>query len=253
MPHLNWKPLEHIGAWPRVSPEEPVHGLILSIEKATTDGSSDEIMQDWRRQALTVLYKFLLLSGEDTVYWKAINIREIIAAEQVLVRSAYQWIFVIVMFMQKHSAKTAKDVAKLWDEKAELASDTEKVTDNMIDNAITIYKRALSIQEVNACIVRMEAKHGKTSAWNSIAKLHLGLTKVGSKPEYVKWCFQAIDDADRIGDLNPADITTTTLDGRSGHNGPCGIGKGIMNVMSLKLDWKVWKTKTHKHKRLETL
>ena len=80
-----------------------------------------------------------------------------------------------------------------------------------IARATAIVSLALSIQEVNTCIVRMEAKHGKTSAWNSIAKLHLGLTKVWTKPEYVKWCFQAIDDADRIGDLNPADITTTTL------------------------------------------
>ena len=183
------------------------------------------------------------------MYWTAINIREVIAAEQVLVRAAYQWIFVIVNFMLKHSAKSAKDVAKLWEANADLASDTEKVTDNMIDNAITIYKRALSIPEVNACIVRMEVKHGKNSAWNSIAKLHLGLTKAGSKPEYVKWCFLAIDDADRVGDLSPADITNTSLGGRAGHAGPCGVGKGIMNVMSLKLDWKVWETKTHKHRR----
>ena len=76
VPDKKWPAWEHIGQWKAFSLEEMVHAYLLAFARDVTAQKGDKVLKAWRSNLLTVTFSFEVVSGVETLFWKANNLRE---------------------------------------------------------------------------------------------------------------------------------------------------------------------------------
>ena len=126
-----------------------------------------------------------------------------IATEAATVtRTAYQNIYEIGAFSDKMSDKlgerlSAKKIFKLYSQHVTqsksnaLGGKAEPRSERMIDDALTIARRALVVPEVESVLRRADDTWGHESPFNSVSKIHGLIVKCRAKE--LVWVFQAIE------------------------------------------------------------
>ena len=93
-PSEEWDPLAHKGAWKRLSPEEPIHALLLACQRDIKAQSTE--LHLYRKLFLTCTYQFRVIPEGDARYWASFNMRELIKTESLMQRTPYQRIWEVL-------------------------------------------------------------------------------------------------------------------------------------------------------------
>lgn len=240
VPDTTYNPLEHKGALRSVTPEEALHAMIFAISRdvdahnAANDVDSLEIVCQWKQVALTTTFIFEVISVENDLYWASFNKRQRIATSyQALVRTAYQQVFEVVQ-MKSRFEKTennnkplaATAVAKLYASNVEFAENQEVFNVNFIDNALTIYNRALSIPSVRESIEWCDINLGQKSPFGKLSKMFVMITKAKER-HFIEWVFTSLYDLARTGMCNGEELSVRILAGD-------GSKKGVVDLLVYK-------------------
>ena len=59
------------GSWRQITPEEITHSLVFHIAGQIQDNVDDSVLRKWREIILSIPVMFVILDGEDSVYWEA--------------------------------------------------------------------------------------------------------------------------------------------------------------------------------------
>jgi len=87
VPTLEWKATEHRGDWPRASPEEPVHAVILAVIRDLDNKVEDSVLDVWVTMFRNVRYNFIYMPDKEDRYWHSARLRE----EQKSLSAAIKW------------------------------------------------------------------------------------------------------------------------------------------------------------------
>ena len=83
--------LQARGTWVRVSPEEPVHALMLRLQQIWEEGPTEEMLVAWKQMLMNTRLIFKKLPSMDAANWEAIRAREALGANFVyMYRTALQ-------------------------------------------------------------------------------------------------------------------------------------------------------------------
>jgi len=107
--------------------------------------------------------------------------------------------------------------------------DAEQLSENMIDNIITLWNRALSNPAVMTVVLDCEARLGNNTPFDSIYKMTVIVQKAQS-PAAIRWVFQSIADLARAGILRGG-VTLTML----GQGGSGGSNIGLVALLVFKM------------------
>lgn len=89
-------------------------------------------------------------------------------------------------------------IAAAFRENVRFNKDSEPVSENMIDNILTLWNRGLSNASVMSAVLDCDARFGHNSPFDSILKMTVMVQKSGSLAA-IKWVFQSIADLTRSG------------------------------------------------------
>ena len=154
VPDISYQPLQHVGAWQCVAPEEMKHAFVRAIARDILAGAETCVLEKWRHAALSCTAEFKILTSDDDVFFEAFNARERVAADYAgLSRTAYQRIFEIITFRARRIATTGmaigpKTLAQAFNEHARLSSKSEEVSGEYIAAALNVHDKALKLQPV---------------------------------------------------------------------------------------------------------
>lgn len=166
---------------------------------------------------------------QEEAYYHTANTRELIATEAATVmRTAYQNIYEIVAFADKMSDKlgerlSAKKIFKLYSDHVTQSKNSgsgakaEPRSERMIDDALTIARRALVVPEVESVLRRADDVWGHESPFNSVSKIHGLIVKCRAKE--LVWVFQAIEHAVLTDQLEAASLSNRFVLGDQGKVG----------------------------------
>ena len=234
-------PDEHFGALKRCTPEEFGHAFVLAVFRDIKAGVDESVLHAWRRVMLTVPYRFELHETREKVFFRAFALREeVVTTHAVVARTAFQRIYEIVRFktMAEHDMGrplSAEAVASVYRTRAS-SFGGDVYTAGFVDNALTVFERALKLPEVRNMIIKLEDSVGDKSPFNSITKL-VGIVKRGKgiqnmRPEDVLiWIFGYITDLVSSGTYNAEELTVRVLTGETGKPG----NSGMVSLAHLKL------------------
>ena len=193
------------GSLQRVSPEEPAHALLFSIQEAIQAGHGDDILKRWRALLLSSDMVFEVIAPGDARYWRALNLREEVSEKHVVLsRSLRQRVFDIAGFKNEKDKETgvvmsSEKVSKLYRQHVKFASSTEAVSTSFVDSALTIYRRVLHIQENHTLLEWCDATYmdAKRNPFSSISTLQ-ALVDRARAPELITLALRGLVDAYRM-------------------------------------------------------
>ena len=172
---------------------------------------------------LTCTAHFKLLPTDESIIFESINLREAITQKfQSLARTAYQRIYEMMTFIQrtddhqtntKH-AKSNVGIARLFNEKAKLATGTDPVDAAFVGKCKTIYG-TFKIKDVADAVKSLEEKCKSKSPFDSVDKLAEMVKKANGR-EQTAWVFQTIKDLIERGTMTTQDFPTRALIGQGG-------------------------------------
>ncbi len=227
----------HRGGLPRISPEEPLHALILAAKAAMDEGATEEVLAEWRSCILNTPFEFVKCESPRDLVWQRINARESYATEfdlfsrTVLGRIHEVW-DVLLKLEQDRGGRTPAPalVAQAWQDNARLSGSSEPVTMSYVETALTVRRRVLSDTDSLKAIQRAEDLWGKATPWNSIYKLELLARKLGAHGDKKNlcWMVEGVEHMVLEGDLRPEECTVKALTGKSTNN------RGILDLLLLK-------------------
>jgi len=115
----NYPIMAHKGSLKRVSPEEPCHAAIFvcadDITRLQHDLSPEakERLMRWRQIFLSCCFCFEVATGDDAVYWRAYNLRQLVTAEYGAVRrTAWQMAYELALFKRAKEQETGQTLTK---------------------------------------------------------------------------------------------------------------------------------------------
>ena len=235
-------PDQHFGALPRCTPEEFVHAFILAVHRDIKLGANDEVLHAWRRMMLSIPYRFETHASRERIFFRAFALREeLVTAHAVVARTAFQRIYEIARFKTMAEQDmgrplSASDVASVYRARASTCGG-ETFSPGFVDNALTVFDRALKLPEVRNMITQMEDLHGSASPFNSITKLYAIVkrakppTSTMSPDEALLWLFGWVTDLVLSGAFTPEDLTVRVLSGEQAKPS----NPGILALAMLKL------------------
>ena len=172
VPNAEYKPMQHLGAWRFVTPEEIIFGLILAIARDVDEPKSDEVLQAWRFHLLTTTMRFEILENPDDIFWKNVSLREkYVTKEKAVARTPRQRIEEVALVMSRLSKKASvgaqgkkdKDVSvaqvmQAYRDKGDISpvNQDDQITETFIRAAVTLKTRALNVKEIGESIKEME-------------------------------------------------------------------------------------------------
>ena len=206
------------GHWHRLSPAEPVFALLLSIQQCMIDGGDEVLLKRWRKILLTVDYEFEVLAGQESRYWRALNLREAAVELGQSVRlSLRQRIFDIAGFKKSKELATgshmsAKKLAQLYGQQLKLARGQEELSEAFIDCACSIAKRIFGLPKCQALLEECDALLlGNSNPWNkSIYSLQAVLDRAQG-PENIVYALEGMMDGFKMGFLTLSDFAPSKL------------------------------------------
>jgi hypothetical protein len=146
----------------RVSPEEPVHAVLLRIAERIGQTCSDEELSGWRSTLLSWPCKFVKgLDTDDSRYFYNLNLRESAKmTAKAIGHTASQVIIDIYMFKVRKEAASgplsAAAVAKLYQDNVRFSDSKEARSSGLVDAAITVFQRLFSFPELSRIVVSLE-------------------------------------------------------------------------------------------------
>lgn len=145
-------------------------------------------------------------------------------------RTAYQRLFEVEMFRQKKEAALGKmsaaALAKMYADNVQFSPGSDPLSAAFIDEALTVFSRALSISSVREAVAWCDEEFSHNSPFNSVYKMSAIIKRAGA-PDKIEWCFLGIVDCVQRGLLAKDDITFRSLTGGSG-------SKGLVDLLVLK-------------------
>jgi hypothetical protein len=153
---------------------------------------------------------------------------------RTLGRTAFQRVYEVEMFRQwketSMGKQSAANLAAMFAANVQQSPGTEPLSDAFIDNALTVYNRALNIPVVKDAVLQMDTDHGHASPFNSVYKMHAIVRRAGDSAK-ITWCFLSIVDCIKAKLLGPADVTVRSLAGNA-------TSKGLVDLLLFKLTMK---------------
>lgn len=218
-PSTDWDPMKHKGAWKRVSPEEEVFAVVKCVRRDIENRTPEAILTQWRTLLLTQPYTIEdLPDGPDRQrFYRAMNLREKRRTQAVLARSPFGRIFEVVA-VEKSLARSKANVTPqhVYDDfvaKAQFSPVAEPLSLNLIDNSLSIYRRAFCIPEVKSVVKMFDSKFGKGSVFDTMTKL-FDIVTICKTKERITWAFLAIADLFQSKLLSPGDLAGSNPQGR---------------------------------------
>jgi hypothetical protein len=201
--------------FPRLSPAEPCHALLFSIQEAIQTGAAEDVLKQWRKILLTVTFVFEVCPAGDTRFWRAQNLREELVQQGVSVQiSTRQRIFDVAGFKEmKEKAMgvtlSASKVAQFYAQ-VKFATTSEVVSDFFVDCALTIYRRVLSIDRCKFLLEWCDRVFLTKNPWKSVAALQ-ALVDRAQTPANIQYCLEGLIDGERMGFLDAGSFVVSKL------------------------------------------
>ncbi len=231
-------PSQSLGAWRRVSPDEPVFAAISMVAEQIRAGVDDATLHIWRKMFLCVSVRFEHLPTEEARHFRAHNLRQSVVADyDSMAHTDVQQCFSLKAFQFRQEAKlgaqSAQQLWKLYNEHAKNASLTEPFKIGFIDACMTVWDKILVDDTMRELVLMLENDHGKRSPFNSIYKLQRVVDKAKT-PEQRCWLINGICDWVGQGLVPATDFTFEALAGRGKSD------KGFIDLLLVKLDLLSW-------------
>jgi hypothetical protein len=195
---------------------------LFAIEAAILRGESDDVLQTWKKNCLSVCLEYVDVSAmedADAAWWWAWNNRETacVTAESVK-RTAYQRACEVHEFQlhrSKHSLpSTPEAIAQIYTDKATTKKTVNsgsgvptttakpvKVDASWVRNHLNVYEKICKNADITQVIDALEKKFGTDSCLNSISKL-TRIIERGDSVQHRVLIFKAIEDAIERGTRN---------------------------------------------------
>ena len=162
-------------------------------------------------------------------------VKQAVSADfRTLGRTAFQRVYEVEMFRQwketSMGKQSAANLAAMYAANVQQSPGSEPLSDAFIDNALTVYNRALSIAVVKDVVTQMDSDHGHSSPFNSVYKMYAIVKRAGDASK-ITWCFLAIVDLVKAKLLGPADVTVRSLQGTAN-------AKGLVDLLLFKATMK---------------
>jgi len=208
VPSLDYNPMEHLGGLQSITAEEIRMAFVKAIARdviahsaleKNAQRASDQALKKWLPYVLSSTVTFKLLESDDDVWFEAFNARERLVTDfQALARTAYQRIHEIAQFRTKKLAvwgpgTAVKKICDEFNKRAELAQGSDPVNVDFVQNALSVYEKALCLPDVVVAIEKLEAKCQKNSPFDSMAKL-AGIVRKAKDPLAIQWVFCSVAD-----------------------------------------------------------
>jgi hypothetical protein len=231
------------GEMRRFSPLETPAALIMRIAEAIESNASEDEMRLWQNTCLSVSYHFHAMEGDEAMYFAAVQKRENFAVDfGTQAFTARQWVYFINTFKEKFSihgkkvnlqelAASLKSKIKGPDNNA-FKDDDDGISFEYVKKCVAVYDDMLSHPKVAALIEEAERNFGMGSPFNSVTKLYHMALKAKGKTTLL-WAINGIIDMVNSKQMDARELSVRTIQG-SGKG-----GKGIIDMMAMKLDMKV--------------
>ena len=191
------------GGWQRLSPAEPVHALLLSIQHDIQSNVGEQRLKEWRRVCLTVSFTFEAVTAGEARFWRAQNLREQAVNHGLVVRmSLRQRIYDVAGFkMSKEKASGhefgAEKVAQAYTQQLKLAVDAEPISKSFVEDACHIHRRLLSLEPCQQILEWADRELLRNNPWKSIYALKALLDRASTSDNII-WCMLGMMDGFRM-------------------------------------------------------
>ncbi len=206
-----------------VSPEEEVHAFVMAIARDidNKEPTADLDLEIWHASLLSVTFKFCILPSEDDRHFRQVMLRDqAVGLGRALGRSGYQRIHELQRFKERRDKIEGKTSAAKIAECYKNYVKNEAITDGFVDNALTVWSRALVLPRVNQAIQRLEHSYQTASPLNEVTRMHTIVQKCGKSTDNIVWVFESIEDGFRRGYIDHGDCSITRI-GYGSNKGLC--------------------------------
>ena len=179
------RPLDKRGALCAVSPEEMRHAMMAAIARDISNGVESEVLEEWRRKALSCTATFQAHATEAERCRVAMQLRENMANDhETMSRTQLQRVYDIAFFRDQYAKTHGRDQATATNIAAEygqvrMAKGRERLSKSFVDTALTIHARLLQIPEAERLLLDMDSTRSKDEhPFNSVHRLQAIASKL---------------------------------------------------------------------------
>ena len=217
-----------------MSPEEPIHALLLSVAQDIRDGKDDATLNLWKTCILTCCAEFKKCANDGDIFCGAQNLRQKIGTEfDSMYLSPVQSMFVIMHFRETFGKTlSAKALSAEYNKKINTSQMGDPVSDTFVDTVATVWDRVFSNAVCREVIMWAEETWRKRSPYNSIYKIEAYCRKAGRDVSRLQWCLKHMNDMVMRNFIDP-NVSLAQLTGK-GIRG--SGGKGIIDLILAKYD-----------------
>ena len=208
--------LQKKGSFQRLSPPEPCHALLFSIQEAIQAGASDSVLRRWRTLLLTTPFRFeVVVPGEDR-FWRAQNLREVYVEKGLTVRlSVVQRIHDIAGFKahkEEHQRGSLSNqaIAEAYMKRLKAAKGSEPISLAFVDCALTVHSRVLSISRCRELLEELDTQFLCGNPLSSVYALQ-ALVDRAQTPEHITWALEGLLDGFAKGFLDAGHFKVSKL------------------------------------------
>ena len=185
-----------------------VYAYVLAVARDVTAQKGDKVLKAWRYHLLTVTFSFEVVSGVETLFWKANNLREDLRGRfDACVRTTVQRIVGMASFKKTKESKdgagsaTYVKVAKAYVTNLKQGQGAEKITEKYCEIALKVHDNLFAIPHVKTVIFSMEERYNHKSPFNSLYRMKAIVDRV-KDPAMLVWVFNCIEDGYKCGIYN---------------------------------------------------
>lgn len=217
VPEAKYDPEQHFGAMKLASPLEFVLAALKACARDVQKGLADADARKWKHVFQTVQMDFVFLA-EAIVPMYAFHLREqYLQAGESVGWSMLQRVQMIIR--EKHSLEvraggkkcSAARLSAVFSNSVRLAASSEKMSAAVIDIALTIESRVLSIDACRAMLEEMDQRWGLRGPFDSVYKLQALINKAKT-PATIRWVMASLFDSLRMGILEVGDFSVKKLE-----------------------------------------
>ncbi|CAE7604706.1 unnamed protein product [Symbiodinium necroappetens] len=200
----------------RLSPAEPCHAMLYSIQEAITGKADAAVLQAWRKLLLTTPFRFELVAMGEPRYWKAANLREDIVEKGVMVTmSARQRIYDVVGFKKAKekalgASLTSQQVADAYTARLKLSSQAERITKSFVDAAVQVHDKVFKSERSRIMLAWCDRHFLSKNPWDSVYLMQ-DLAVRAQSPDLIAECLHGLVDGFRMGFLKKGTFVSSVL------------------------------------------
>ncbi|CAE7767875.1 unnamed protein product [Symbiodinium necroappetens] len=206
------------GALERVSPEEPVQALVVTVARRVRAGASQDELQLWLKVMFSASGRIVKAESSIDAYFWGVNFRRGVKDESKAVChlasqvAADVWLFKKRLEAQHARSFTYEEIADFYAQHMSGVEDDDEPRSDpkLIEKAVTVYEHVLVLPEVRAIIQRMDEYYNDRSPFNAINNL-LEVHYKCKTPQRVLWIFQSIETVMAMETLEPSELARKPL------------------------------------------